>query len=211
MSRGWKAIAATFLTVVLTGGLLAGTASGHGLLQVDVLTHEDVFVPPWAVGGFYGVDPQLGRRLNLRLRQLRAAGRPTKVTLIAQRVDLQDVGYYFRRPAAYAAFLDQLLLSLHVFDGRLVVVMPNGSAEIVPGQKARVLELRPAMKTKWDVNALMRTAIEAVDRRPGTGAKEAAAVGPHPRSRAWWPFAAGGLFAVLILAGGRRLIRRPRE
>jgi hypothetical protein len=149
---------------VLAATLFAGSAAAHGLLQVDVLMQQDVFMPTWSVGGAYAPDPQLTNGLNRRLRRLRAAGTPMKIVLIAQKTDLQDVSEYFNLPRAYAAFLEQLLMAEHVFAGRLVIVMPNGSAEIVGSGQPRALGLRPAMKNEWDMNALMKTAIAAVDK-----------------------------------------------
>ncbi len=205
MNRAYRAHVATVLVLVATTTLHTGVASAHGLVQVDVLSHQDVFVPPWAVGGFYGADPRLSKELDKGLRHLRAAGRPTKVALLAQRVDLGDAGQYFKRPVAYAAFLDQLLVNLRIFDGRLVIVMPNGSADIVAGKGARSLGLVPAMKTKWDVNALLRTAIEAVDARPGV---DIAAPGHAGGARDWWLILTGGAFAGGILAGVAMLVAR---
>ena len=207
MNRRRNLLAMISTVLIATAALCAGTASAHGLLQVDVLTHQDVFIPPWAVGGEYGADPRLTRKLNARLAQLRTAGTPTKVVLIAQRVDLEDVPYDFNYPVAYAAFLDQLLVSLRIFDGRLVVVMPDGSADIVADGKARALGLRPMMKNKWDIDAVLRTAIRAV--APSESA--AAATNAQTRRRDWWPIAAGAFLAAIILAGGLLVLRRSRS
>lgn len=206
MNRRRSLLAVIVTVVAASAALCAGSASAHGLLQVDVLTHQDVFVPPWAVGGEYGADPRLTRELNTRLARLRAAGTPTKVVLIAQRVDLEDVPYDFNYPVTYAAFLDQLLVSLRIFDGRLVVVMPDGSADIVAGGKARALGLRPAMKSKWDIDAVLRTAIKAVGASRSTP-NETRAQG---RRRDWWPVAGGATLAAAIL-GGLVIVRRLRS
>jgi hypothetical protein len=207
------AAVAVLATAVL---LLPTAATAHGLLQVEVLTHQDVFVPPWAVGGRYALAPSLERGLSRRLRRQRAAGDPTKVVLIAQRVDLQDVGMYFEFPDAYASFLGELLASLRIFDGRLIVVMPSGVAEATGGASAHMLGVpRPAMRNEWDVDALARTAIRVMDHSPrgdATTLRSPALQATHLHSasrrsdqRLWV-----GLALVLAAAGGLLVFARLR-
>jgi hypothetical protein len=187
--------------------LLAFTAqaAAHGQLQVQVLTTSDLFVPPWAQGGAYGFSAVLERRLERRLAALRAAGSPTKVVLIAQRVDLQDVPYYFDRPRAYAVFLEQLLEAVRVYDGRLIVVMPTGTAEISGKQAAVDLRLRPRMTSEWDIDALGRVALRAVN---GAARARVAATRDSRNGGRWmtWSIAlaAAILIAFAVAVVGRR-------
>jgi hypothetical protein len=206
MHRGGVFLVALAISAVLG----AAPASGHGLLQVDVLRRQDVFVPQWAIGGTYALDPKLRGILTKRLKTLRASDAPVKIVLIAQRTDLEDAAMYFEHPVAYASFLEELLSSQGVYDGRLIVVMPNGSADVLGAGRAHALEFRPMMKSQWDADALARTAIRAI---AGVTASNGDGISSKRLELDWlpaWRFAIGTLlvFALLVAHWSRRVRRR---
>lgn len=202
---------AVLVALALAAVLGAAPASGHGLLQVDVLRRQDVFVPQWAIGGTYALDPNLRRSLTKRLRSLRASGTPVKIVLIAQRSDLEDAGMYFEHPVAYASFLEELLGVEGVYDGRLIVVMPNGSADVLGPGRAHALDFRPMMKSQWDADALARTAIRAIASVTGSNSS---GISSKRLDLDWlpdWRVAIGILpvFALLVARWSTR-VRRSR-
>jgi hypothetical protein len=194
MSRALAVLAAAVVTALS----VSAASSAHGLQQVEVLTTSDLYVPAWAQGGAYGLSSGLQHQLLRRLAALRARDTPVKVVLIGQRVDLQDVPQYFGRPVVYADFLEQLLESLHIFDGTLVVVMPNGVAKTAGEEQPVAVAVRPRMSTKWDIDALARAALRALDREP----KMRTTVAPHSRHSPVdrWPAAGVALAALAALA-----------
>jgi hypothetical protein len=206
MRRGGVFLVALAISAVLG----AAPASGHGLLQVDVLRRQDVFVPQWAIGGTYALDPNLRRSLTKRLRSLRASGTPVKIVLIAQRTDLEDAAMYFEHPVAYASFLEELLGAQGVYDGRLVVVMPNGSADVLGHGRPHALDFRPMMKSQWDADALARTAIRAIASVTGSNGN---GISSKRLDLDWlpdWRVAIGILlvFALLVARWSTRVRRR---
>jgi len=200
------------IVVLALAAALAATAeraSAHGMLQLEVLTKSDVFVPPWAQGGAYNLSPTLLRRLDAKLAALRAQGTPTKVVLIAQRVDLQDVQYFFGDPVAYATFLEQLLESVRVFDGPLIVVMPSGVAETAGAGPPVSLGLRPAMKSMWDIDAVARVALKALDEHPKLPPSPSVSSVHHGSGTDWGLWAAlAGAAALAAAVVAVRLSRR---
>jgi hypothetical protein len=113
-----------------------------------VLASQALFLP-----GDAGIAAGQHQQLEALLSSAERAGYAIRVALIATQADLGSVTALWRRPAAYARFLDQEL-SL-VYRGTVLVAMPNGfgvaaaggtpasshgalAAVAAPGSKARL-------------------------------------------------------------------------
>ena len=149
--------------VALAGALAAGTApvQAHGLLQVEQLRTSNVALPIWAIGGRYAASPKLLRELH-RLTD-RPARSPIKVVIVAQKTDIAQTPRLFGRPQAYAGFLADLLEQQQVFAGPLVIVMSAGVG-LQGVEVAGAGRLRPRGAGRWNVDPLLTTAIEVVNR-----------------------------------------------
>lgn len=164
---------------------LSPPASAHGNIQADALTTGDVYYPAWSIGGAYGVAKPLQRQLEQTIRAAEKAGRPVKVALIPQRYDLIDTPTMFLHPQAYSSFLANLLQNTHVYNGLVLVVMPNGVGLAGPQSaplRAHLGPARPHMSSIWDIDAVTRTATSYARRlgavpttslvnKPSTGAR----------------------------------------
>src|SRR5947209_18326915 len=111
--------------LVLAAGWPAG-ARADGDPGSDVLVYQSLYLSSGA-----GISVAAQLRLGATLAQAQRARVPVRVAIIATPADLGAVGSLWRRPSAYARFLG-LELSLS-YQGRLIVVMPNGVGFSWPG------------------------------------------------------------------------------
>jgi len=114
--RSGRRIAAAALAA---GLLLPAVARADGDPASDFLVVQDAFVP--SDGGIPAAD---SAQLTGLLRAAKAKGFRIKVALIPKRDDLGAVTILWLKPKQYAKFLGTELF--YVFDGRLLIVMPNG-------------------------------------------------------------------------------------
>jgi cytochrome oxidase Cu insertion factor (SCO1/SenC/PrrC family)/thiol-disulfide isomerase/thioredoxin len=104
---------------VLAALVPATVARADGDPGSDVLVYQPLFLGPTA-GVTIAHQAQLGGLLRAAAR----AGFPVRVAIIASRADLGAVTGLWRQPRSYARFLGLELSK--AYEGRLVVVMPNG-------------------------------------------------------------------------------------
>jgi hypothetical protein len=190
----------------------AGPALADGDPASDVLATQSLFLPQDA-----GVSAAQQGQLVALLDAARRAGLQLRVAIVASPTDLGSVGVLWRRPQAYAKFLDQEL-SL-VYPGTLLVVMPNGLA--VEGRGAATSGARSALAgvaTPGSVGGLGPTTLTAIHRIATAAGHPLAALptvapGGAPSSGtdvvAWLVF---GLGAVLIVVAWTLSLRaRPLQ
>ena len=118
------------LLAVLAAGPLASIARADGDPGSDVLVYQPLFL-----GADAGVSIQQQVRLGGLLQAAGRAGFPIRVAIISSRYDLGAITALWLKPRAYARFLG-IELSL-AYDGRLLVVMPNGFGFNWPGHPAQ--------------------------------------------------------------------------
>jgi hypothetical protein len=170
------------LVLAAVAAVAATPAWAHGDRASDVLESRDVFVT--LKGGRI-------RQLTATVAETRSHGYRIKVAVIAVPSDLGKLTEYWRRPQAYAQFLGQDLFN--VYQGRILVVMPNGFGYFRPGAPARRLRAVPA----GDLAAASATEVE---RLAGTRAAAPAPRSHGNESRDRLEIAGIGLFAVAVFA-----------
>ena len=149
------AVLCLLATVAL--GLAAEPARANGDPASDVLTVQNYFLP-------YGpaLSPALVRKLEAATTATELVRYPIKVALIGTPYDLGSVSQFYGRPQLYARFLGAELR--YVYDGVLVVVMPNGFGVYHAGRSVATEEqLLPArIPLVPNAEGLVRTAFDAV-------------------------------------------------
>jgi hypothetical protein len=143
----------------------------------DVLFGQDVFLPVSA-----RVSPRLAQALVEATKAARANGVEVKVALIAAPIDLGAVPSLFGHPSRYARFLGTELK--FVYQGRLLVVMPEGLAVSQHGRllppDAGIKSVRPGSSA----NGLAQPALAAIDRLvPNAPRRERSTATPQRRAR----------------------------
>jgi hypothetical protein len=194
MSRRLTGVFAVLLGIWLGACLTPGAASADGDPASDVLAAGSAFVP--ADAGFSAA--QLSG-LERRLAVDAAAGRPLRVAVIASAADLGSVSAAFGKPRAYANFLGYELSS--VYRGRLLVVMPSGSAEVAVSPGARQPVAAPSASGSLAVRTLR--AVGA----PAGGIAAAPPEGTGPVSPVPWVVLISG---ALLVAGAWTVSLRAR-
>ena len=119
-SAGALAAAAVFLA-------LPAVANANGDPASDYLLARDTFYPFTTK-----IDAKAVERLNKTIKATDEAGYKIKAALIRSPMDLGTAFSLFNKPQRYAQFLG-LELSF-VYNGRLLVVMPNGFGYAVNGK-----------------------------------------------------------------------------
>lgn len=112
-------IAAFTGILALGSALIASSALADGDPASDVLASQALFLPQDA-----GVPVGQQAQLGVLVAAAKRSGYEIRVAMIASSADLGSVTELWRQPQNYARFLGQEL-SL-VYDGTLLVVMPNG-------------------------------------------------------------------------------------
>jgi hypothetical protein len=185
-----------WLAVTGAGLVLATPAQADGDPASDVLATQALYLPQDA-----HFRPSAQQQLEAELFATAGGRTPLRVAVIASRSDLGSVTALWRRPAAYARFLDQEL-SL-VFGGPLLVVMPNGTGvagdpHLRPGLRAALSSAAPTTGTATDLERLTLTAIGRWLRASG----QQISVGLPGRPRS----GATDILAIVALALGGALI-----
>lgn len=149
------ALAVAFCGLALLLSPVAALADGDP--ASDVLVAQGVFVP-WDAG----VPPHAEAQLAAVVAAASASGYRIRVALIASAKDLGSVTALWREPQTYADYLgDELSL---VFQGRVLVVMPNGFG-VYPGgagspAERRALAILAGPTRPRNFAALAATAVE---------------------------------------------------
>jgi hypothetical protein len=118
-ARTLALLVSLLVAVTMVGLWGAGPARADGDPASDVLATQPLFLAQDA--GFTAAGQA---QLAAELAAAQRGGSPLRVAVIAASADLGSVTALWRRPVAYARFLDQELSRL--YDGPLLVVMPNG-------------------------------------------------------------------------------------
>ena len=182
---------------VLSAACLAlvvpAAASAHGDLASEVLVAHDVFLPRDG-----SIPDAQGERLTELVAAAKRRGYATKVAVIRSDADLASLVSLWRRPQRYARFLGD---ELSFYDGRILVVMPNGYGIYRNGSRATAeRRLLAALAAPGDEPAAITSAAATAIRRLAHA--EGVAVAPSTNS-------SGGsetrdrltIVAVVIVAG----------
>jgi hypothetical protein len=197
-------------TVVLLAALAAAPpAHADGDPASDVLLLQDVYSP---------YQPPIPKpvldALTSTTKQLRKAGFPLKVAVIASKTDLGTVPQFLGRPQPYAQFLESEIKFNKAKPLLVVMEAGYGTAEVPPNIAKSVADLDKPSSGSAD--ALGRSAIDAVLR--------IASAAGHPLPKPKLPAAASGgggggtspaiIFGVpvllLALGGGLAALRARR-
>jgi hypothetical protein len=141
------------LVALVAMGYRATPSSADGDPASDVLPVRDVFFPYQP-----NVSPSLEAAAEKTVHAAGAAGFSLKVAIIGTPLELGLVRQLWRRPQAYAEFLDREISFNE--PKKLLVVMPNGFG-VVPAPLARALARVP-IDTRHGSDGLTRSAILAV-------------------------------------------------
>jgi cytochrome oxidase Cu insertion factor (SCO1/SenC/PrrC family)/thiol-disulfide isomerase/thioredoxin len=157
--RGFAVFVALLALVALV--MLPAAALADGDPGSDVLLDQNLFAP-WDANLSTAQQLQVGDLLDATAR----VGLPLRVAIIAHRDDLGTVTALWQQPATYARYLGTEL-SL-AYDGRLLIVMPNGvgvywHSDPAGGAKlqAALAGTRPSADT---ASSLVAATVAAVDR-----------------------------------------------
>lgn len=216
MSRRVALLVAALALIVSVPAALA-----DGDPASDVLPTEDAFYPyaPKA-------SPPLVAALDRLLEEVRAAGYPMKVALIATAADLGAYPQLFNSPQRYADLLaselptnphGKLSESLH-----LLVVMPGGFGGKDLGDRVDEALARVKIDAADQTDGLARAALMAVARIATVNGREtrvppeatSPAAGASTASASATPYLiVGGILLALLAAGaaGYLLLRRRRS
>jgi hypothetical protein len=85
----------------------------------DILLSQNLYLPADAA-----TNPRLSATLETAVTAANAAGYRIRIALIASPTDLGAIPSLWKKPQTYASFLGAELRE--VYDGRLLIVMPNG-------------------------------------------------------------------------------------
>jgi hypothetical protein len=160
------------------------------------------------------VDKDKAAELVALLTDARQKGFPIRVAVIGSKTDLGAVPSLFRKPQLYARFLGQELF--YYYKHALLVVMPNGYGLYVHGPAPRadmaaVAKLRPPASGDGDqLVAAAERAVRTLARRRGLELSAAVPASSNGSSRDRLVLA-GGLVALLAIAGGLVLVVRGRR
>ena len=121
MARGVAAVAAAAVLFA------PAVARANGDPASDYLLVQNIFLPFNAK-----IDPSASQRLSQVVGEANKAGFKIRVALIVSRYDLGTAFSLYDKPQRYAQFLSFELS--FVYQGRLLVVMPNGFGYAVNGK-----------------------------------------------------------------------------
>jgi hypothetical protein len=212
----------SLLAVGLVSLVLAGVARGDADPASDTLYQGRVFLPLATKVSF-----ALAQRLAADALAAEQAGKPIRVALIATRTDLGGVPSLYGRPTQYARFLASELQ--FVYEGQLLVVMPQGAALAQRGRLVANAAVVNAVVERGG-DGLVRTAIRLVEKLSGVKAPPGLTAPPPPtttaprhvlptapvqkKSKGGIPVWASALIAVgavgFLLAPALALVRRRR-
>ncbi|HEX3616144.1 MAG TPA: redoxin domain-containing protein [Solirubrobacteraceae bacterium] len=146
---------------------LPALACADGDPGSDVLLDQNLFY-----GSDTGISVQQQLSLDRLLDATAGAGAPVRVAIIAHADDLGTVTPLWQKPQAYAAYLGYELSD--AYDGRLLIVMPNGlgvywhanpsgAAKLAPSLSA----LKPASTSRSALVNVTETAIYRIEAAAG--------------------------------------------
>jgi hypothetical protein len=194
-----RALSACVVALAVAGPLTA-PARADGDPASDFLYFRWDFVPADA-----GISGPQQAQLSALLAEARRAGFPIKVAVIASAYDLGAVPELWRKPQTYARFLGTELASYYRYEGRLLVVMPNGygvhhGRRSVRRDGETVGRLRPPGQRELGSGAL--TAVRLLAAKAGhrlalPRPTATSSAHGHSRSTTWIVFGAG---AALVAA-----------
>jgi hypothetical protein len=198
------AAAAVLLAVALLAtGVRAPASWADGDPASDVLPVKDVFFPYQP-----NVSPSLEAGAEKTVHAAGVAGLQLKVAVIATALELGLVRQLWRRPQAYAEFLDREISFNE--PRKLLVVMPNGFG-VVPATLARALA-GVAVDARHGSDGLTRSAIQAVVALASSQGHHVSVPSLPSASSGSSPPAllVFGLPAALLALGGLALMLRAR-
>jgi hypothetical protein len=177
--------------------MLAPIAHADGDPASDYLLSSSVFLPPDVV-----VPDGDAKQLNADVASAKRRGYEIRVAVIGTRYDLGSVGALFRQPRRYALFLGQELR--FVYQGRLLVVMPNGygvsqTGKEWPTAQSVVGRLRPAGAGGRALALAAVTGVRSLAAASGVALPRATA---HGSSGGNLDRVAALLVALAVLGGG---------
>jgi hypothetical protein len=185
--------------VAIVALALAGVARADADPASDVLYTQSLFLPLSE-----RVSPGIARELAAAIQAAQTAGKPIRVAVIASKSDLGGVPALYGRPRDYARFLGAELQFL--YEGRLLVVMPQGTAL---SQRGRLVANAAVVHAVIEpgVDGLARSAITLVRELTGTSA----AAGSTRGFPVWTSVVIGvSIVCVLLLSGFMLVRRRPQ-
>ncbi len=158
----WTAVRLAVICVILAFATLiaAPSALADGDPASDVLVSYTYFDPI-----DLSLPPATTAELSAVLDASARAGFPIRVAMIASQSDLGTATSLWREPTAYADYLDVELSNL--FDGQILVVMPNGFGLHGPGggpHAVNAAELAVRALTPGPGAQLAEAALSAVPR-----------------------------------------------
>jgi hypothetical protein len=149
---------ATALLTAVAALFAPAIARADGDPASDILLLQDAYLPY-----FPAPAKPLSQTLTRLLAQVRKAGYPMKVALIASAGDLGAYPEMLGKPAPYARLLEREIV-FKVKQPHLLVVMPQGFAGRNLGPQAATLLARIQIDTAAKSDGLVRAALEAVAR-----------------------------------------------
>src|SRR3954463_4876 len=165
-------------TVVLLAALAAApSAQADGDPASDVLLLQDVYSPYQPP-----VPKPVLDALNNTVKQLKKAGLPLKVAILASKTDMGTVPQFLGRPQPYATFLESEIKFNKAKPLIVVMEAGYGTAELPPTVAKAVMDVDKPSSGSAD--ALGRSAIDAV--------LAAATASEHPLPKPKLPAATGG-------------------
>lgn len=200
--RRWALVAALACFVV------APAARADGDPASDYLLSKPAFVPPDA-----GIPSADVTQLNVTLAAAKLRGYEIRVAVIATKNDLGSVGVLYRQPRQYARFLGQ---ELHfVYNGRLLVAMPNGYAvardgKLEPSGLALVDRLPPPGSNGRSLTTGATTAVAKLATAAGVTLAAPKATRSSSGNGHWLLIGIAGV-VLLLAAAAAILARRHRR
>lgn len=212
---------ASALLAALALAAAAPAAWADGDPASDVLPAQDVYYPYTPP-----VSKPLVAALDALLKQVRAAGYPFKVALIASEGDMGSYPTLFNQPQRYADLLSSELPTQSDRRVRgafhLLVVMPGGFGGENLGDKVNQALAPIKIDASQGSDGLARAALEAVARiatsaghptkvPPQAGASAAKAHPGAKRGSSTTAIVVGAVVAVLLAAAGAAAVLRRRR
>lgn len=211
-ARAGRRIVVYAAVIAVTACLAPALARADGDPASDVLVSQDTFLP-WDAGVPAKQQAELGEVLQAAAR----SGFQIRVAVIASASDMGSITALWHQPQSYAQFLGEEL-SL-VYDGRVLVVMPNGFGLYRPGPSPGAAAAALAQTRAATIGAGIGTAtidavrrLAAADGHPLPLPSAPAPSTPSADSNSsdtlsWIVFAIGG--GLIALAWGASVRVRP--